>query len=463
VSRIKILSAILATSLMSIASVRMTSAAPLVFTGNRSGDALGGAVACSRASVGSHRRSLIAATAPGHSSGRGAVIIYDPEAKQGGARKLKMGPSHAGCKFGSSVSFVSDANGDGVDELIASASCSEDNGQESFLIFQSVRKGAKIGFTLCGTKVGEKGIARIARHRDGFLVTRVGNDASSLHGIFMRSSKECSVATATDTSRVASDANQVGGCAVGSSGACVVSRGCQAHIDGRLRAFEVRGMPHWKNGVGLIEARTRSSLAMAAYSTVSDSDQISMPAETEPATPTIVDTPESPPSVVNVPGSVIPLAQGVVVAPGSARLPAPEVFFSNPNMANVILPEVSVRLTEAQRDRALRLLLNRGSSKQKAEKALENPKNFITTYIVTIVAEGRAAAAQAVVLKARMAYARGATQMRKLRTRRSRVSVGRLTPGTTYSVSYRVEISLKKPRTVLGVTKSSQASRVRVP
>ena len=481
-SRIKITSEILVTFLISIATARMTSAEPLVFTGNRIGDSLGGAVACSRASVGSHRRSLIVATAPGYGSGRGAVMMYDPEARDGKARKLKMGAPYAGCKFGSSVSFVSDVNGDGVDELVVSASCSKNNRQERFLIFQSVRKGARIGFTLCGTKVEEGGVSRIARHRDGFLVTHVGGDVSSLHGIFMSSSKECSVATATVVSREADGAGHDGVCTLDPSGACVISRGCQAHVGGRLRSLEVRGIPYWKDGTGRVEARTRGALALAAYSTTSDQigpnpiDTISpelppnsgsiplipivtsapdgqgpltpgsvlwpesdipsppspavtpgsgdepapgaviTPADGDPPTPTIVIAPESASSVVNSSGSVELSGQGVAVAPGSAGLPAPEVLFSNQNMANVILPEVSVRLTEAQRDRALRLLLNRGSSKQKAEKALENPKNFITTYIVTIVAESGAVAARAVMLKARMVNARGATQIRKLRT-----------------------------------------------
>ena len=151
------------------------------------------------------------------------------------------------------------------------------------------------------------------------------------------------------------------------------------------------------------------------------------------------------------------------VAPGSEGLPAPDVDQSKGPNAFVVLPRVSVSLSASQRTRAVKFLMNRGASKQKAEAAVQNPKNFVTTYIVTVVTESVGGAAAGVAVKSYAISARGASKVRKYRTRRDRVSIGRLTPGSTVSVSYRVEISLKKPRAVLGLTKPSETKRVRVP
>ncbi len=551
--------AILLASLGSIVTEHGASATPLVFKGIRAGDSLGGAVACSKASVGSHRRSLIVATASGYGSGRGAVMIYDPEAKGGRPRELRLVGTSASCKFGSSVSFISDVNGDGIDELVASGSCAAGAKERALFIFGSVRKGSVIGFALCGSKTEDRGISGIARHRDGFLLRDIDNAGRGLYGVFMTSSNHCSVTRAKVTPRGVLEEAQDGSCASDAVGPCVASRGCQAHIGGRLRGLEVRGIPGFQDRRGRIEVLTRASRGAAAslratssqidsYPTdiiwpeptvygspvslapsvvatpnesgplapgtviilegletstpsveatpmdtsqpwatavgtpgdsspseessprgaeQSDSSIVATPTSDVPWTPSADLTPggadHAAPRVVIVPANTNSAINGIAIAPGSAGLPAPEVSFSSQNTANVILPEVSVRLTEAQRERALRLLLNRGSSKQKAEKALETRGNLITTYIVTLVAESDVVAARAVMLKARIVNPRGTRRIRKLRSRRSRVSVGRLTPGATYSVSYRVEISLKKPRTVLGVTKPSEAARFRAP
>ncbi len=550
--------------LVSVATAHKAAATPLVFNGTRAGDALGGAVACSKASIGSHRRSLIAATASGHASARGAVMIYDPEAKGGRPRELRLVGASASCKFGSSVSFISDVNGDGIDELVASGSCAAGAKERALFIFRSVRKGSVIGFALCGSKTEDRGISGIARHRDGFLLRDIDNAGRGLYGVFMTSSNQCSVTRAKVTPRGVLEEAQDGSCASDAVGPCVASRGCQAHIGGRLRGLEVRGIPGFQDRRGRIEVVTRASRGAAASLRVTSSQIDSYPTDIiwpeptvygspvslapsvvatpnesgplapgtviileglETSTPSVeatpmdtnpMDTNQPWPTAVGTPGDSIPSEEsspsgaeqsdssivatptsdvpwtpsadltpggadhaaprvvivpantdsainGIAIAPGSAGLPAPEVSFSSQNTANVILPEVSVRLTEAQRERALRLLLNRGSSKQKAEKALETRGNLITTYIVTLVAESDVVAARAVMLKARIVNARGTRRIRKLRSRRSRVSVGRLTPGATYSVSYRVEISLKKPRTVLGVTKPSEAARFRAP
>jgi hypothetical protein len=459
-------------------------ATPLVFSGTRAGDALGGAVACSKASVGSHRRSLIAATASGHTSGKGAVMIYDPEAKGGRPRALRLVGALANCSFGSSLSFISDVNGDGVDDLVVSGRCVSEAKQDSLFIFRSARKGSSIGFSLCGSK-REEGISKVVRHRDGFLVRRMDGDAGGLYGAFMTSSRACSLARASITPTGGVEEARGGVCGAGAGVSCANSGGCQAHRAGRLDALEVRGVPSWNDGAGRVEVRTRSSqtspvpssvtksqLATAFSVSVVDDVAVEGPSSVEvnagdstPSQATRAVTPgevdPATPNVPSVPGNADQPANGLTISPGSAGLPAPEVMLSGQNMASVILPDVSVRLTDAQRDRAMRLLMNRGVSKQKAEKALNNPKNIITTYIVTLVAESASVAARAVVLKARMVDSRGASSIRKLRSRRSRVSAGRLNPGTTYSVSYRVEISLKKPRVVLGVTKPSEATRFR--
>lgn len=469
-----------------LAAPRKSVATPLVFSGMRTGEALGGAVACSKASVGSHRRSLIAATASGYASGRGRVMIYDPEARGGKPRALRLVGALASCALGSSVSFISDMNGDGVDDLVVTGSCTPDTGQDSLFIFRSVRKGSVIGFALCGSK-REEAVAKVARHRDGFLVDHIGDDARDLYGVFMTSSKTCSVTRAKVTPAGGSEEARGAACVTDVGTSCANSAGCQAHIGGRLSPLEVKGLPSWNADSGRVEIRARSAQTTAASPNTATRQIASRSSETgvysaamlealdvgtnsenTTAPPPTVggDTGEVDavnPAVTSSPGNVDQSTDGITIAPGSAGLPAPQVILSAQNTASVILPAVSVRLTDAQRERAMRLLLNRGASKQRAEKALNNPRNFIATYIVTIVSENTTVSAQAVELKAQMVHSRGATTIRKIRSRRNRVTAGRLALGATHSVSYRVEISLKKPRAVIGVTKPSEVTRVRVP
>ncbi len=120
-----------------LAAPRKAAANPLVYSGTRTGDALGGAVACSKASVGSYRRSLIAGTASGYASGRGRVMIYDPEARGGKSRALRLVGALASCALGSSVSFISDMNGDGADDLVVTGSCNPDTKQDTSVRFTS--------------------------------------------------------------------------------------------------------------------------------------------------------------------------------------------------------------------------------------------------------------------------------------------------------------------------------------
>lgn len=447
-----------------IASTQVTecvSATPLVFTGERKGDRLGESVACSDASIGSHRRSMIAATAPGSVSGRGKVFIYDPEAPSTKPQVLAIGARRSECRFGNALSFVPDFNGDGVDDLALSAICNGDTITREVLALRSIRTGPAIRYSLCGSIRHHAEVAAIGRPIEGsgttgFVLQHTGKLEGTWYRVIMASPHNCSLTGVAELPSIEP--------AVSRAMSEPLSSKCQAHLRGRLRSLELLSDPSAGGEKGAIEVGYRplqAQNAIARALVVAGAGDLSsggFSSGTEEAT-----------SGTNS-GGLIEGGDGQIgrqtsleIFPGSAGLPAPDVDQSKGPNAYVTLPQVSVSLSESQKKRAVKLLMNRGTSKQRAELAVENPNNFVTTYIVTVVTERAGVAAAAVVLKSNALSARSASKIRKYRTRRDRVSIGRLTPGSTVSVSYRVEISLKKPRAVLGLTKPSETKRVRVP
>lgn len=451
------------------ARVINASASPFTFIGLNKGDRLGSRVSCSEASTGSDRRSMIAAIAQGSSSSRSRLVIYDPEAPAAKPQSLRLRARSGSCRVGSALSFVPDFNGDGVDDLVLGAVCDSDGIERGILALRSIRKGPSIRYSLCGSTRHEAGITAISRGATtgtgrGFAAHHATVSGGTLYQVSMVSSRECSIA--------GTDGLSPQEVAAARAGARSSRSRCQTHVKGRLRSMEVRGSPNANDGSGAVEVRYKTLQFTEA---VVDSQTPNF--VTEGASGGAVEDPNG--GADNSAGSGAGNSQGdgskegndgsigrqapYEVAPGSEGLPAPDVDQSKGPNAFVVLPQVSVSLSASQKTRAVKLLMNRGASKQKAEAAVENPKNFETTYIVTVVTESVGGSAAGVALKSYAISARGASKVRKYRTRRDRVSIGRLTPGSMVSVSYRVEISLKKPRAVLGLTKPSETKRVRVP
>ena len=125
---------------------------------------------------------------------------------------------------------------------------------------------------------------------------------------------------------------------------------------------------------------------------------------------------------------------------------------NNDNNVTVVLPSVIAELSPAQDKKALSMLMRKFLlSKKNARKALDNKKNYVVTYVVTYGIQSQVAALTQDSQQVSIMAARSKT----VRDRRNRISLRGLTPGGAYSASWRVEISLKNPRVVLGKTKSS--------
>jgi len=441
------------------------SASPFSLPGKNKGDRLGSRVSCSEASTGSDRRSMIAAIAEGSSSTRSSLVIYDPEAPRAKPQTFRLGARSGACRVGSGLSFVPDFNGDGVDDLVLGALCDSDGVERGILALRSVRKGPSIRYSLCGSTRHEAGITAISRVATtgtgrGFAAHHATVSGGTLYQVSMVSSRECSIAGTEGLSPQELAAARAGARASRSR--------CQAHVKGRLRSMEVRGSPNANGGSGAVEVRyktlqfTEAAVDSQAPSFVTEE---ASGGAAEGADNGVGGGAGSSQGGNSDTGNVGKTGQQSTyeIAPGSEGLPAPAVDQSREPNTYVVLPRVSVSLSESQKTRAVKLLMNRGSSKQRAELAVANPRNFVTTYIVTVLTERGGVAAASVTLKSTAFSSRSASKMRKYRTRRDRVSIGRLNSGSTVSISYRVEISLKKPRAVLGLTKPSETKRVQVP
>lgn len=154
----------------------------------------------------------------------------------------------------------------------------------------------------------------------------------------------------------------------------------------------------------------------------------------------------------------------IAVSPGDAGLPTPAVIDEG-GQVQVVMPAVTAQLSEAQQKRAMRALLKKkGMTRVKAASLVADPGNLEVTYIVQYSRVSKSVAFSLI----QSAYAEGAPSKRsstisRIRSRNNRVTLARLQPGQTYEVSYQVEISLKRPKTVLGITRRSGSTRFRAP
>lgn len=169
----------------------------------------------------------------------------------------------------------------------------------------------------------------------------------------------------------------------------------------------------------------------------------------EPQIPTATATPTA--TNTATPTSVATVAP-IPVGPDTTNIPAPGIEIDGNNVT-VVLPSVIAELSPAQDKKALSMLMRKFRlSKKNARKALDNKKNYLVTYVVTYGIQSQVAA---LTQDSQQVSIMAAARSKTVRDRRNRISLRGLTPGGAYAASWRVEISLKNPRVVLGKTKSS--------
>ncbi len=149
----------------------------------------------------------------------------------------------------------------------------------------------------------------------------------------------------------------------------------------------------------------------------------------------------------------------IVVAPDYGGLPAPQ-FTVSEGMVQVALPVVRPQFSLEQKVRLIRKLQKeRGLSRTRADRLLNDSSNLLVTYIITYAEVTKTKASRFAFIQSAHAddASRVSSKARQLRTRRNSITLRNLRPGASYSLSYRVEISTRTPRAVLGVTKPSAA------
>jgi hypothetical protein len=204
------------------------------------------------------------------------------------------------------------------------------------------------------------------------------------------------------------DVNQEQGQVLGGGGGCVKD------VSGSAVPMLIVGSPGWNSNAGRIDIVLEGTQLASAKVCAAQSPT---PAPQATATPQ-----PSPTAAVQTP---------IPVGSGSAGLPAPEIESFGAKSAVVVLPKVEAGQSFVS-------FLQRKLKVSQAE-ARKLARSATLTYEVTVAPTNRASSAEL------SAMAAGA-KIQKVRTRKQRVSVSRLTPGTTYQVKYRVEITIKRPR-----------------
>ena len=143
-----------------------------------------------------------------------------------------------------------------------------------------------------------------------------------------------------------------------------------------------------------------------------------------------------------------------MVGPDSPYIPAAEIEIVD--NVTVVLPIVIAELSAAKKKKVLSDLIESGLTRKEATKALAR---IIPTYVVTYVEQSQVAALTQDSQQVSIMAGRSKT----VRSRKNRISLRGLTPGGAYAVSWRVEISIKKPPVVLGKTKSSKKTYFTAP
>ena len=129
-----------------------------------------------------------------------------------------------------------------------------------------------------------------------------------------------------------------------------------------------------------------------------------------------------------------PTASGetpIPVGSGSGGLPAAVIESFTAKSAILVLPKVEI-------DKSFVAFLARKLKVSESE-AKKMARTATLTYEVTFTPRSRSSSAQVSAMAVK-------PKLQKIRTRKQRVTVSRLTPGTTYRVTYRVEIAIRRPK-----------------
>jgi hypothetical protein len=145
-----------------------------------------------------------------------------------------------------------------------------------------------------------------------------------------------------------------------------------------------------------------------------------------------------------------PTAAGETAIPvgsGSGGLPVATIESFAAKWATIVLPKVET-------DKSFVAFLRRKLKVSEAE-AEKIARTVTLTYEITFAPRnaGSSAEVNATAVK---------PKLQKIRTRKQRVTVSRLTPGTTYQVKWRVEIAIKRPKKTF-FTKSSPSVNFSTP
>ena len=254
--------------------------------------------------------------------------------------------------------------------------------------------------------------------------------------------------------------NQEQGAALAGGAHCVITH------NGAPTLFLAVGAPGFDREAGRVDIYTelnvpaqqlRACAAIAAPETAPSVSPIQATPITQPTVPNSPNPPSSDPGSGGPNTGSPPPSTGVIeIFPGFTDLPEPKI--STPSRGNVVatLPIVTPTLVGRAYSKALSQLLKAGLSKAQATKAL---KKITATYIITFQPIQQMSALPR-TKKSFAATGKAPTKIR-LRSRKNRISA-RLSPSTSYSVSYRVEFSITKPKRVtLGSTKESAPTRFR--
>lgn len=371
---------------------------------------------------------LIAKGDPNVFDGEGRVYLYEADNLLTPKQVLSPLSTDGARLFGSALDFIPDINGDGVNDLVVAApgDALSKSGMVAAFISQSTASGTQYSF--CGSIAGDVGFG------------------STVSGVF-----------ATDGSLLAN---------------LLITTQAGTRIDQFIVALAIDGACEFSP---VIYASVVAPTPTPVYSAT---DLATPLPSLTPDSPTFTEpTPSPTPSASPIGGqdggsinNTGGAAGGndlsskfseapVVVSPGAGGLPAPEVV-KQKGEVEVSMPVVKPQLSDKDRLRVNSNLRKRLKiSKGRADKLLSDTNNLVVTYIVEyseVAAAKRFAFIQS-------AYADemsvGTRKKRQIRSKLNFVTLRNLRPGATYSVSYRVEISLARPRVVLGVTKPSASVR----
>ncbi len=210
------------------------------------------------------------------------------------------------------------------------------------------------------------------------------------------------------------DANQAQGQVLAGGSTCVQD------VNGASIPMLLVGSPGWSSDAGRIDI-------------VLEGTQLASAKVCSASTPTPTPTPTA------------ATATPIPIGSGSGGLPAPTVESVGTKSVTLALPSVQIGASFVT-FLSKKLKVSRTVAERLASSAT-------LTYEVTLSPSVRASSAELNAMAV-------AAKLQKVRTRKQRVTVSRLAPGTTYVAKYRVEISIKKPKKTF-FTKQSSSTTVK--